>query len=93
LLCACSRYEDGMPMPVFKMPDTFAVSGLEYDVVTVSKLTKEALEFNVGPFFDDPELKKAVDQLLGRGSSQSNAQTSMNTSSDQSPQDSGHTKT
>lgn len=69
LLSACARYEDGMPLAVFKLPATWAVPELEYDLLAVAKLTRHALEFNVAPFFEDPEFKKDLDRL--RGSSQS----------------------
>lgn len=59
-LAVCRRVENGVPMPVFVHPDTFAIKELEYDLVTVTALTVHALLANLTPFFADGGLKELM---------------------------------
>jgi hypothetical protein len=70
-LAVCRRYENGVPMPVFVRPETFAVKELEYDLVGVMSLTIQALLFNLTDFFEGDGLSQILAMLpaLGLGSS------------------------
>lgn len=73
-LAVCRRLENGVPMPIFLLPDTWAVKELEYDLVTVMKLTIHALTFNLQPFFQGDGLSQILSSLpqgLGLNSSAS----------------------
>ena len=60
-LSVCRRMEkNGLPMPVMHTSKRFAIKELEYDLVTVLRLTCESLVFNLTPFFEGAGL----DQLL-----------------------------
>lgn len=60
-LAVCRRYENGVPMPIFVLPNTWAIKDLEYDLMTVMALTVHAIVFNIAPFFGGDGLS----QLLG----------------------------
>ncbi|HEX4209511.1 MAG TPA: hypothetical protein VHY56_03895 [Candidatus Binataceae bacterium] len=62
-LAVCRRYENGVPMPVFLRPNTWAIKELEYDVVTVLGLTVNALAFNLSPFFKEGGLTQILASL------------------------------
>lgn len=51
----CQRYEERngerTPINIFAKPDRFLVPDLAHDVVTVSALQEEVLDFNLGSFF------------------------------------------
>ncbi len=67
-LAVCRRYENGnVPMPIFLLPNTFAVKEIEYDLIVVMKLTIEALLFNLTPFFEGGGLSLILDLLPGLG--------------------------
>ena len=66
-LAVCRLYENGIPIPVFVRPNTFAVKELEYDTVTVMGLTLNALLFNLQPFFSEGGLSLILDSLKGLG--------------------------
>jgi hypothetical protein len=67
-LAVCRRLENGVPMPVFLRPNTWAVKELEYDLVTVLALTANALVFNLSPFFSDGGLKQLFESIPGLNS-------------------------
>lgn len=68
-LQVCQRMDaHGIPMPLMTGDGRWAYPELEYDLVTVSKLMKEALEFNLTPFFEDPEVRTQLDKLGLRSS-------------------------
>jgi hypothetical protein len=62
-LAVCWRYENGAPMPVFVLPNTWAVKELEYDLVTVMMLTIHALVFNLSSFFEGDGLNKILGSI------------------------------
>jgi hypothetical protein len=62
-LSVCRRYENGVPMPIFVLPDKFAIPELEYDLVTVMALTVHALVFNLAPFFEGDGLSLILNCL------------------------------
>ena len=70
-LAVVRRLENGVPMPVFLLPNTFAVRELEYDLVTVIELTIHALVFNLTPFFEDGGLSQILALLPNRDLSSS----------------------
>lgn len=74
-LSVCRRYENGLPMPIFLLPDTWAVKELEYDVVTVMALTIESLVFNLSPFFEGDGLSKILGLLPQAGPNSSPSST------------------
>ena len=74
-LSVCRRYENNIPMPVFPRPDTWAIKDLEYDLVTVMRLTIEALVFNITPFFKGNGLAQMMESLPRMGQSSPTSQT------------------
>ena len=64
-LAVCRRYENGVPMPVFLLPNTFVVKEMEYDLVKVMKLTVHALVFNLTSFFEGDGLNQILGSMLG----------------------------
>jgi hypothetical protein len=67
-LAVCRRYENGVPMPVFVLPNnTFAIKELEYDLIAVMTLTVKALLFNLTPFFEGDGLSQILSALPGLG--------------------------
>ncbi len=66
-LAVCRRVENGVPMPVFVAPNTWAVKELEYDLLTVMALTVHALVFNITPFFAGDGLSQLLGLLPGLG--------------------------
>ncbi len=62
-LAVCRRMENGIPMPVFVLPGTFAVKELEYDLLTVMALTVHALKFNLVPFLHGGGLALILNML------------------------------
>ena len=60
-LAVCRRYENGVPMPIFIRPNTWAVKELEFDLVAVMALTVHAMTFNLNSFFEGDGLS----QILG----------------------------
>jgi hypothetical protein len=59
-LAVCRRVENGVPMPIFFLPNTWAVKEIEYDLVTVMALTLQALVFNIVPFFQGDGLAQIL---------------------------------
>lgn len=74
-LAVCRRYENGVPMPVFVLPNTWATKDLEYDLTTVMALTIHALVFNIAPFFAEGGLSQLLALLPGLGLNSSDSQT------------------
>jgi hypothetical protein len=70
-LSVCRRLENGVPMPIFVLPNTFAIKELEYDLVTVVALTIHALKHNITPFFQDGGLSQLTALLPALGLGQS----------------------
>lgn len=68
-LAACARYGEGpVPLPVVMADGRFAYEDLKYDTVSVTKLTAQALAFNLKDFLADggkelDNLKKAFQDL------------------------------
>jgi hypothetical protein len=56
-LAVCRRVENSVPMPIFFLPNTWAIREIEYDLVTVMALTVQALVFNIVPFFQGDGLE------------------------------------
>lgn len=61
-LNACSKYYGvhAAPLPI-SLQDGRLPPDLEYDLVTVALLTKEVLEFNLRPFFENPAVSAALE--------------------------------
>jgi hypothetical protein len=70
-LSVCRRLENGVPMPIFVLPSTWAVKELEYDLVTVVALTIHALKHNITPFFQGDGLSQLTALLPALGLGQS----------------------
>lgn len=65
-LSVCRRYDkDGLPMPVFLLPDRWADKELEYNLTAVMALTVHALTFNLGSFFAEGGLALIMDCIPG----------------------------
>ena len=74
-LAVCRRMENGVPMPIFFLPNTWAIKDLEYDLITVMALTVQALVFNISPFFEGDGLTQILGSIPGLTSSSSVTQT------------------
>jgi hypothetical protein len=59
-LAVCRRVENGVPMPIFFMPNVWAIKEIEYDLITVMALTIQALVFNIVPFFQGDGLAQIL---------------------------------
>jgi hypothetical protein len=73
-LAVCRRVENGVPMPIFFLPNTWAVKEIEYDLVTVMALTIQALVFNIVPFFQGDGMAQILASLPEMGLSFSGTQ-------------------
>jgi hypothetical protein len=62
-LAVCRRYDNGVPMPIFVRPSTWAIKELEYNLPTVIGLTVQALKFNIAGFFQGGGLTQLMSLL------------------------------